>query len=80
MTDSMIAAAMSGYVVRDDQQVTLGPITRTLARGSFLLPNDILSLGVVQQNLGRRPIVWAVTAGRGFAGLGEYVVQRGLGF
>nr|MBA3556773.1 hypothetical protein [Gemmatimonadales bacterium] len=28
----------------------------------------------------RRPIVWAVTAGRGFAGLGDYVVQKGLGF
>src|SRR6185437_11967857 len=25
-------------------------------------------------------IVWAATAGRSFAGLGEYVVQRGLGF
>ena len=35
---------------------------------------------MLQQNLGRRPIVWALTSGRSFAGLAEYVVQRGLGF
>jgi hypothetical protein len=80
MTDSMIAAAMSGYVVPEDQQVRLGPLSRTLKAGSFLLPNDILTLSVVQQNVGRRPIVWAITSGRGFGGLADYVVQKGLGF
>jgi hypothetical protein len=80
MTDSMIASAMSGYVARGAQQVTLGPLTRTLTDGAVLYPNDILVLAVLQQNLGRRPIVWGATAGRTFAGLGEYVVQRGLGF
>ena len=80
MTDSMIAAAMSGYVVPEDQPVSLGPLTRTLKAGSFLLPNDILTLSVVQHNVGRRPIVWAITSGKGFGGLGEYVVQQGLGF
>jgi hypothetical protein len=80
MTDSMIAAAMSGYVVPEDQQVSLGPLTRTLKAGSFLLPNDILTLSVVQHNVGRRPIVWAITSGKEFGGLGEYVVQQGLGF
>jgi len=80
MTDSMIQSAMGGYAVRSRQEVTLGPLTRTLAEGTLLYPNDILTLGVLQQNLGRRPIVWAATAGRGFAGLGDYVVQRGLGF
>ena len=34
------------------------------------LTNDILSLGVVQQNIGRRPVVWAITAGRSYGGLG----------
>ncbi len=80
MTDSMIQSAMSGYAVRGRQEVRLGPLTRTLAEGTLLYPNDILVLGVLQQNLGRRPIVWAATAGRSFAGLGDYVVQRGLGF
>ena len=80
MSDSAIAIAMSGYVVSEAQQLKLGPLVRTLARGSYLMPNDILSLSVVQQNVGRRPIVWGITAGREFAGLAEYVIQQGLGF
>ena len=80
MTDSMVASAMSGYYVRARQEVPLGPLKRTLAAGTVLYPSDILALSVIQQNLGRRPIVWAATAGRTFSGLGDYVVQRGLGF
>jgi hypothetical protein len=80
MTDSMIASALNGYLVPRDQQVSLGPLSRTLKGGSFLLPNDILTLGVVRQNVGRRPIVWAITAGREFGGLENYVVQQALGF
>jgi hypothetical protein len=79
MTDSTIGLAMTGYAVQATQEVRLGPLTRTLAGGTFLYPNDLLTLAVIQQNLGHRPIVWGATAGRGFAGLGEYVVQRGLG-
>jgi Protein of unknown function (DUF2723) len=80
MPDSMISAAMNGYVVPDDQEIKLGPLTRKLKANSFLLPNDILTLSVVQQNVGRRPIVWAITSGRGFGGFGDYVVQQGLGY
>jgi hypothetical protein len=80
MTDSMIASAMRGYPVQQAQVVQLGPVTRTLEAGSFLLPNEIVSLSLVQHNAGRRPIVWSVTAGSGLAGLRRYVVQRGLGF
>jgi hypothetical protein len=80
MSDSAIAIAMRGYAVGEAQPLKLGPLTRTLEAGSYLMPNDILSLSVVQQNLGRRPIVWGITAGREFAGLGEYVIQQGLGF
>jgi hypothetical protein len=80
MSDSMIASAMRGYVVPETQEITLGPLKRTLQGGSFLLPNDILTLSVVQQNVGRRPIVWAITSGQGFGGLRQYVVQQGLGF
>jgi hypothetical protein len=80
MTDSMIATAMNGYLVDQTQQVKLGSIVRTLKEGTFLYPNDIVSMSVVQANVGRRPIVWSVTAGTGFAGLRDYVVQRALGF
>jgi hypothetical protein len=80
LSDSMIAAAMNGYVVPDTQRIALGPLTRVLERGAFLYPNEILALSIVQHNVGRRPIVWSITAGRGYAGLGEYVIQGGLGF
>jgi len=80
MSDSAIAIAMRGYAVSQTQPLKLGPLSRTLEAGTYLLPNDILSLSVVQQNIGRRPIVWAITAGREFGGLGEYVIQRALGF
>ena len=80
MTDSMIASAMNGYVVQQAQELKLGPVVRTLEAGSFLFPNEIVSLSLVQHNAGRRPIVWSVTAGTGLAGLRRYVVQRGLGF
>jgi hypothetical protein len=80
LTDSMIASAMHGYVVRNDQQVAFGPLTGTLKAGTVLYPSDILALSVIQQNIGRRPLVWAVSAGRSFEGLGDYIVQQGIGF
>jgi len=80
MSDSAIATAMMGYVVPQAQELNLGPLTRKLEAGTYLLPNEILTLSVVQQNVGRRPIAWAITAGREFAGLGEYVIQQALGF
>ena len=80
MSDSTIASAMDGYVVDRTQQIRLGPVTRTLREGSFLMPNELLSLSVVRDNAGRRPLVWSITTGSGLAGLGQYMVQRGLGF
>jgi hypothetical protein len=80
MSDSQVASAMHGYAVRGDQQVEFGPLTGTLKAGTFLYPSDILVLAVIQQNLGRRPLVWGVTTGRSFEGLSEYVVQQGIGF
>jgi hypothetical protein len=80
MTDSMIASAMSGYMVPRNQRVMLGPVSRDLKAGTFLLPNDILTLSIVRESVGRRAIVWAITTGREFGGLSEYVVQQGLGY
>ncbi len=80
MSDSAIAIAMMGYGVPQTQEVKLGPLTRKLEAGTYLLPNEILTLSIVQQNVGRRSIVWALTAGREYAGLSEYVIQQGLGF
>jgi Protein of unknown function (DUF2723) len=80
MSDSTISAAMLGYAVPQTQQLTFGPLTRSLEAGSYLLPNDLLTLSVVRQNVGSRPIVWAITAGREYGGFADYVVQQGLGF
>ncbi|MDQ3209138.1 MAG: DUF2723 domain-containing protein [Gemmatimonadota bacterium] len=80
MSDTAIATALMGYGAPETQEIRLGPLTRTLERGTYLLPNEILTLSVVQQNVGRRPVVWAITAGRDFAGLGDYVIQQALGF
>jgi hypothetical protein len=80
MSDSMIASAMNGYLVSQDQRIALGPLSRTVKAGTYLLPNEILTLSVIQKNIGRRPIVWAITAGREFGGLENYVVQQALGF
>jgi hypothetical protein len=80
MTDAMIASAMNGYLVPEDQKVSLGPLTRVLKKGAYLLPNSILTMAVIQQNVGKRSIDWAITTGREFGGLAEYVVQQGLGY
>jgi hypothetical protein len=80
MSDSVIGTAMMGYVVSHTQELKLGPLRRTLEAGKYLLPNEIVSLSIVQQNVGRRPIAWAITAGREFAGLGHHVIQQALGF
>ncbi|MEO8090224.1 MAG: DUF2723 domain-containing protein [Gemmatimonadales bacterium] len=80
MSDASIATAMMGFGAPETQEIKLGPLRRTLEKGTYLLPNEILTLSVVQQNVGRRPIVWAITAGREFAGLSAYVIQQALGF
>jgi hypothetical protein len=80
MSDSVIARAMTVYVVPQTQELRLGPLRRTLEAREYLFPNEILSLSIVQQNVGRRPVVWAITAGREFAGLKDYVIQQALGF
>jgi hypothetical protein len=79
MTDSTIESALAGYLVQEPQELQLGPLTRRLERGAFLFPNEIVSLSLIQANVGRRPLVWSVTAGSGVAGMRDYVVQRGLG-
>jgi hypothetical protein len=78
MTDQEIAQAIPQILPRD---ITLpvGPYTTTLAANTVLYANDFLSLRVIQQNFGRRAIVWGLTAaGTGF-GLERFMVQRGLG-
>ena len=84
MTDEQIAAAFDPNAIvslgRAGFTVDFGPFKRTYPPNTFPEPNQIAAIRIMQQNLGHRPIVWATTTGRDFAGLGDYVIQRGLGF
>jgi hypothetical protein len=79
MTDAEIASARP-TMLSDSLQVDIGPMRVTYPARTVFYTNDILVVRVLQQNLGRRPIMWALTAGGNFAGLNRNVIQRGMGF
>ena len=80
MTDEQVAAAMAWQVLQQPLTVNYGDFTRVLPVGTRLIPANVLAIRVIQENLGRRPIIWAVTAGRFFGGLNDRVLQQGLGY
>ncbi len=57
-----------------------GSLADTLPAGTILQMSDIVALRIVMENLGRRPIAWAITTGGERAGLGRWTVQQGLAF
>ena len=69
MTDAEIEAGVSTPALGEAVSVTFGPYRRTL-RGAApcSTPATSSSLRMIQQNLGRRPIVWSVTTGRQLPG------------
>ncbi|HEX9893534.1 MAG TPA: DUF2723 domain-containing protein [Gemmatimonadales bacterium] len=77
MTDADIASAVPQYLPRD---VTLrfGQHEVTLARGAVLSSNDFLSIRVLQENLGRRPLAWALSAAGNFYQLDHLLLQQGV--
>jgi hypothetical protein len=50
----------------------------TVPRGTSLLVKDLALLHILQQNAGRRPIAWSITASHKLFGLGPHLVQTGL--
>ncbi len=77
MTDAEIAAAQP-TILQDSVPVQIGPLRHTFPPRTVLYGNDLVSIRILQQNLGRRPIAWAITTGRDFQGLDQFVVQQGL--
>lgn len=77
MTDEQIDAA---YPRRIAEAVTVnyGPYRQTYPAGTAFYTSDFVLVRTIQQNLGRRPIAWSVTAGRNYLGLDPYLLQRGL--
>lgn len=81
LTDADIASMTSSYsMVSQATVVDMGLFRHTIPANTVLAPSDVAVLRIVQQSAGRRPIVWAVTAGREFSGLGAYVAQTGMGY
>ncbi len=84
MTDEQIAATFTSAAIQQLYQtgasVDFGAFVQAYQPGEIGQPRDIVAIRVLQQNLGRRPIVWSVTAGRSFGGLASRVVQHGLGY
>jgi MFS family permease len=56
-----------------------GPYQSQLDSNSVIYTEDIISIRVIQQNFGRRPIVWGLASGGKYFGLDPLVVQRGIG-
>ncbi|HEX2450149.1 MAG TPA: hypothetical protein VHJ69_03365, partial [Gemmatimonadales bacterium] len=91
---SRVAAAPSGplHTMSDEEidgivaqrinrplSVDIGPLRHTYPAGTVFYRGEVVALRIMQQSLGRRPVVWALTAGRELAGLSEYAVQQGVG-
>lgn len=78
MTDQDIAAAVPQIL---GQAVTLmfGPYQTRLDSNSVVYTEDFVSIRLIQQNFGRRPISWGLTSGGKYYGLEPLLVQRGIG-
>ncbi len=84
MTDEQIDATFTSAAIQQLWQggasVDFGGFVQAYQPGEIGQPRDIVAIRVLQQNLGRRPIVWSITAGRSFGGLTSRVLQQGLGY
>jgi hypothetical protein len=78
MSNEDIANALPQYLPQD---VTLrfGTHEVTLAQNTVLSPNDFLTIRVIQENLGRRPLAWGLAAAGKVYQLDHLIVQQGLG-
>ena len=77
MTDAEIEAAQPQRLPAD-VRIRYGPYEAVLAAGTALYGKDFASIRLLQQNFGRRPVAWSITAAGSFYGLDALVVQEGL--
>ncbi len=77
MSDQEIAEAVPQII---DKAVSLkvGAYQTVIDSNTVLYGKDFLVLRVIQQNFGRRPIAWGLTATGTNFGLDRFLVQRGL--
>ena len=80
MSDAQIAALQPQYL-ETDIPLRAGNLTHTYPAGTPLNVGDIVVLRIIQENLGKRPIYFAISGGSaGRMGLDAFVVQQGLAF
>ncbi len=78
MSNEDIANAVP-QLLPDDVRLRIGTQEVTLPKNSPLYTNDFLVIRVLQENFGRRPLVWALSAAGSHFGLNQLLVQRGIG-
>ncbi|MEK6687878.1 MAG: DUF2723 domain-containing protein [Gemmatimonadota bacterium] len=77
MTDAEIESAQPQRLP-SAVRLRYGPHEVTLPAGTALYGKDFVSIRILQQNFGRRPVAWSITAAGSFYGLDDRVVQEGL--
>jgi len=78
LTDQEIQTAAIPRLIDQPIGLRLGPIMHTLPAGTPLYLADVTLLRILQQNLGRRPVAWSITAGSQHYNLDRYLLQQGL--
>jgi len=78
MSDGDIASAVP-QLLPNDVHLRIGTQEVTLKANSPLYGKDFLVIRVLQENFGRRPLVWALSAAGTHFGLNHLLVQRGIG-
>jgi len=78
LTDQEIQTAAIPRLLDQPVGLRLGPIMHTLPAGTPLYLADVVLLRILQQNLGRRPVAWSITAGSQHYNLDRYLLQQGL--
>jgi hypothetical protein len=77
MTDDEIRAAVPQYL-RQDITVRFGDHQVVFPRNSVLYGKDFVSIRILQETFGRRPVAWALSAAGNFYQLEPFLVQQGL--
>ena len=77
MTNDEIAQAVP-QIIEKSVALRIGGYQTTIDSNTVLYGKDFLVLRVIQQNFGRRPIAWGLTATGTNFGLDRFLVQRGL--
>ncbi len=77
MTDEEIASAVP-QLIGQEVELAYGPYRVRVPAQTPFYGKDFLSVRVLQQNFGRRPVAWSLTAGGDYHGLDALMVQRGL--